>query len=439
MEQRDRTQELARHILRRWREWTGVRLGRSRGACMALLVLGLWVTGARAAGPYEQPTERQAAEVLPSAMVVSPHHHVQDPVVADDDMYRFTVGSPFGTFEATGVGALRKLLHEIGAIAALRKIKKDKVFTDAVVHSATGPFRFATNLLTNPTDTATGLLKGAYKFMEETATSVTAKRDPSEDPAYTQALRVSGHKRALAAQLGVDVYSRNAVLQTALNSVAWVAAAGNLSVSAALLPVDGAAGAALSVIRVSDTLSEQLTNAPSTRLRLRNKEKLIAMGMAPALTERFLDHRTFSPWHDTILVAALARLEGTRGREQFLQAALAADDETDVHLFTSMAQILRGYHETVAPLTELQMVGRLVVAQARNGKAFVALPLDHLLWTPAADRRSQELQAGYKGSGFNGRFDVWLTGTASALARQQLTKRGMTVTEEVYKRVEIMD
>jgi hypothetical protein len=32
-----------------------------------------------------------------------------------------------------------------------------------------------------------------------------------------------------------------------------------------------------------------------------------------------------------------------------------------------------------------------------------------------------------------------LTGTVSPLARQQLTERGMSVTEEVYKRVEIVD
>jgi hypothetical protein len=48
-------------------------------------------------------------------------------------------------------------------------------------------------------------------------------------------------------------------------------------------------------------------------------------------------------------------------------------------------------------------------------------------------------QASYKAPGFTGQFEVWLTGTVSPLARQQLTKRGMTVTEEVYKRVEIVD
>jgi hypothetical protein len=165
----------------------------------------------------------------------------------------------------------------------------------------------------------------------------------------------------------------------------------------------------------------------------------VAMGIPSDLATRFLDHRDFSPRHDTILVESLARLQDARGRETFLEAALGADDEVDANYFTTIAQLLRGYHETVAPLTSMQMIGRLMVAQSKNGKALVALPLDHLLWTQAADRRSQELLAGYKAPGFTGQFDVWLTGTASPLARQQLTERGMTVTEEVYKRVEIVD
>src|SRR5262249_51350292 len=121
-------------------------------ACLTLLLLCLWATGLMAAEPYETPTERRAAEVLPPAMVVTPNYQVQDPVVADGYMDRFTVGSPFGTFEVTGHGALRKLLNEIGAIAALREIKTGQAFGDAVVNTAKGPLRFAKNLITNPVD-----------------------------------------------------------------------------------------------------------------------------------------------------------------------------------------------------------------------------------------------------------------------------------------------
>jgi len=392
-----------------------------------------------AAEQYEQPTERQAAEVLPPEMVAGPNHRVQDPVVAYGYMDRFTVASQFGSFEVVGHGALRKLLNELHAIAALREIKTSKAFADAVLAAASGPFRFAKNLITNPVDTLTGIPKGAYKFMEETAAGVTAERDPSEDPAYMQVLEVSERKRAFAFQFGVDVYSSNTVLQKELNSVAWAAAVGNLSVSAALLPVGGNAGVVLSGMRWGRALNDQLKDEPAIRLRIINQKKLLDMGIPPDLATRFLDHPAFTPRHDTILVESLARLGSARGREKFLEVALEAGDEVDANFFTNVAQIIRGYHETVAPITAMQMVGRLVVAQAGNGAALVPLPIDHCVWTKAAERRIQELKAAYQAPGSNTRFDIWLTGTVSPLVRQQLAERGMTVTEEVYKRVEIID
>ena len=67
------------------------------------------------------------------------------------------------------------------------------------------------------------------------------------------------------------------------------------------------------------------------------------------------------------------------------------------------------------------------------------LPLDHVVWTQAAYRRAQQVQSTYQAPRFTGGFEVWLTVTASQLDRSRSAKRGMTVAEEVYKRVEIMD
>ncbi len=401
--------------------------------------LVLAVVSIAAAQQYEQPADRRAAAVLGREVVTGANYRVVDPVVFDGYMHRFTVSSDFGAFEATGNGALRKLLNEVRAVAQLREIKKSKAWATAVADSATSPFRFAKNLITHPVDTATGIPKGAYKFMEEAATAVTSERDPSDDPAYKKALLVSGRKREYAAQLGVDPYSSNAVLQKELNSVAWAAAVGNLTVSVALMPVGGTAGAALSVTRWGNALNDLLKVEPASRLRIINEKKLADMGIPKDLAKQFLDHRAFTPRHDTILVEALSRLAGAGGREKFLEAALRAEDEVDANFFTNAAQILRGYHETVSPITEIQTSLRLAVAQAKNGNALVPLPLDHLIWTQTADRRSQEVKSGYRATGFNGKFDLWLIGTASPLARQRLAERGMTVVEEAGKRVEIID
>ena len=416
------------------------RLGGLVRAFAAAALLCFSATNTAMAQQHEQPTGRRAVEVLPLDVVTGPTYRVQDPVVADGYMYRFSVESDSGVFDVTGVGALRKLVREIQAIGALRAMKKSEAFGKALKDSATGGVRFAKSLITNPVDTVSGVPRGAYKLMEEAGTAATSNRDPSDDPAYKKALLMSARKREYAAQLGVDPYSSNALLQKELNSIAWAAAAGNLSVSAALMPVGGTAGAVVSGIRWSNALNDQLKNEPAARLRITNEGKLKAMGISPDVIKRYLDHKAFSPRHDTILVEALARLDGAKGRERFVETALAAEDEVDANLFTNMAQIMRAYHETVSPITEIQRVGgRLLVAQAKNGTALVPLPLDSLLWTEAADRRSEEVKTSYHAPGFTGTFALWLTGTASPLAKQRLAERGMAIVEEIGKRVEIID
>ena len=392
------------------------------------------------AADYDVPGGRSLREAVPKEMASGPNYRITDPVRADGYMYRFNVNSTYGTWDVTGIGALRKLLDEIRAITALRDIKKSKAWATAVAESATGPFRLGRDLILHPVDTLSGVPRGTYKFMEDAAVAVTTERDPSDDPAYKKALLMSGRKREYAAQLGVDPYSSNAVLQKELNSVAWAAAAGNLTVSAALMPVGGAAGAALTGVRWSTAVNDYLKAQPPPRLRILNEEKLTGAGVSPELVKRFLDHPNFTPRHDTIIAESLSRLGNAQGRDRFLDRACGADDEVDVNFFVNAAQVLRGYHETVAPITDIQLVGgRLIVAQSAKGNALVPLPIDYGMWTPATERRIEELRTTYRGAGFSGNFDVWLTGTVSPQTRQALTARGMTVAEEVRKRVEIID
>ncbi len=69
----------------------------------------------------------------------------------------------------------------------------------------------------------------------------------------------------------------------------------------------------------------------------------------------------------------------------------------------------------------------------------VDLPVDHGVWTERADRIISHLRANYRAPGFAGVFELWVTGTLSPLARQQLELRGLKVVENVDKRIEIMD
>jgi hypothetical protein len=410
----------------------------------ASLVLSLVAAGApvaQQAAQYEHPGDFKPSQVLPASLVRGPHYQVQSPVVGDGYMLRFNVRSDYGSFEVIGTPALRKLVVEIGAIAALREIKTGQAFGDAVVDSGSGPFRFAKSLITNPVDTVTGVPKGAFKLFEDVGDAVTTERNPSDDPAYQKVLLVSGRKRDYAAKLGVDVYSSNPVLQKELNSVGWAAAVGNLTVSAALMPVGGAAGAAITGVRWSNAVNDYLKVEPASRLRIIASDKLKEIGVPDDIVTRFINQPHFTPRQYVVIAIALSQLgpAPARGREEFLEVASLATEEVEANFFTNTAQILRGYHNDVARISEIRMNKRIALAKSANGSLVLLLPVDYLMWTQGVDRRSQELVGANRAAGFTGKVEAWLTGVATPRARQQLGDRGITVVEQVNRRMEIVD
>jgi hypothetical protein len=280
-----------------------------------------------------------------------------------------------------------------------------------------------------------------YKLTEDVAETVTTERSPTDDPVYKKALLVSGRKREYAAQLNVDVYSSNKVLQEELNSVGWAAAIGNLTVSAALMPVGGAAGAALTGVRWSNAVNEYTKAEPAARLKVISEDKLKEAGLSPELTRRFVNQTRFTPRHYIIIAESLARLgpPPARGRETFLETALGAEDETEADYYSAVAQMLRGYHETVSPIAEIRMSKRIALARAQNGNTIVPLPIDFLFWTETVDHRSQDLAGVHRDSGAAGQTQLWLTGTASRAAMKQLVDRRLAVIEDARRRVEIID
>ena len=66
-------------------------------------------------------------------------------------------------------------------------------------------------------------------------------------------------------------------------------------------------------------------------------------------------------------------------------------------------------------------------------------PLDHGVWSAKASQVIDYLKSSYKSPGFNGVIELWVAGTVSPLARQQLAIRGVTVVENVDRRVGFMD
>ena len=394
---------------------------------------------ATGAEQFEVPVNRKASEILPAELLKGPNYQVRESVVSYGYMDHWIVDSDFGVFEVTGDGALRALIREIYAIAALEEISKGKAFADALLDSAKQPGEFAKKMITHPVDTVSALPKGVYRFFENVGTGITTKHDPSEDSRLQQALFVSSWKRHFAAQYGVDVYSSNKVLQEQLNKVGWASAVGQWGFSAALMPFGGTAALVIKNTRFVNGVAQILKEEPPSRLRIINNDKLSAMGIKKKLRKAFLDHPIYTPRQDTIIVAALADLKDSRGRHKFIEAALSAEDEVSATFFMNIAQTLQGYNETVSPIEDISLDSGVTIARAENGRALIPFPLDHGVWTERASDTIRHMKQTYEADGFQGNFDFWITGTVTPRAQNELASMGLEVNENVDEKIGFLD
>jgi hypothetical protein len=403
---------------------------------VALVIVG---GGIVSAADYETPKSRTAKEVLPAGQIKGPDFLVVDPVRADGYMYHFTVKSTYGQFNVSGLGALRKLEHEIWAIGQLQGVTRSDAFLKSLKDQAGKPITFAKDVVTNPGETLSGIPKGVGRLFNNVTTAVTNKKDPSQDSAAQELLLIGSFKRDYATRYEVDPYSSNQILQYELEKIGKAAALGSWTASAAMIPISGPASSVITGTSLGKSFNNVLKAEPPTRIRAINEDKLNQMGIPGDLAKRYLDHPVYTPRHDLLLVDSLFRLGSATGRDAYLNAAMAAADETEANFFVNMAQILRGYHEKQGPIAGITMVGPLTVAQTKSGAAMIPFALDHGVWTANADAISQGLKTKYKAPGFNGNFELWVTGTLSARAKKELVARGYTVAEQVGPRLEIVD
>jgi hypothetical protein len=125
-----------------------------------------------------------------------------------------------------------------------------------------------------------------------------------------------------------------------------------------------------------------------------------------------------------------------KGRDQFIQFALKATDEESANFIQNMAELLRGYHEGVAPIREIKLVAGYIVAQAGNQAVVVPFPLDYGVWTSTGEAVAKEVKAKAQQAGLNGKLELWVTGTLSARAKAGFSAMGIGVVEKVVQRFE---
>ncbi len=394
-------------------------------------------TSARPVG-YETPGVLDAFEILSPELLEGKNYWVDRRVVSFGFTNRYTIHSHFGRFEAHGDEMLLIRQQEIGAIDGLREVKKSKAFGEAFKKAATSPLKGVQALITDPVDTIKGVPKGIGKFFSRIGEMTKGGRGDLEDGYAQELIGFAKVKRQYAHKFGVDVYSSNEVLQKDLNSVAWAGFGGGMTVTVAMIGIKAASSTAYFAVKGTQLIHGMnmilRDNSPEDLRRI-NRDKMKQMGVKESLIKEFLDHPAYSPRHETILVHALAEMQGVKNREQFIKQALYAEYEEEAFLYQRMAEMLHGYHTHVKRIKEIIPVRRIAVGYTSDQSIIATIPLDYLYWIERVDHGSAALaRLNLTGRPIN-KTELWVTGTLTPRSMQELNSRGIVVRERASEKL----
>lgn len=384
-----------------------------------LLCLQL-LTGPSAFAEFEKPGILQASSFLPDELRKGANYSVGEEIKNDGLINHYTVKSTFGTFQVSTTSSLRILVQEIKAIAAMRKVETDDTAVEALKASGKNTVTGLKNLFSEPEETfenAAAGVRGLFNRAKETV----GKREitGAEDSRVEQLIGLSKSKGLIATKYGVNMYSRNTVLQGELDRLATADYLGGLGMGVATSFIPGVGGLILTTSGTARLLNEAINTTPASELWLQNKKKLLSMGMDQDIITLFLNNPEFSPAMQTIMVSSLESLGDVANRELFIKVSLQASDPEMAKIITETAILTAGYHKNIRPIKRIEPLARLTNAVTVDGSIIILIPTDYVIWSSRVADVTKDLIATSSKKGLK-RFEIWTPGKFSPAAAEQL-------------------
>jgi len=373
---------------------------------------------------YEQPGLLSAQSLLTPEIQKGKNHSVNDQVHNDGMFNHYDVSSPFGDFAAGSDRSLQQLVNEIGAIAEMKKVKTDDTAIASLKQSGQNTVAGIKNLFNNPEETLQGAASGVSSLFNRAAGTVGSREvSESEDNKMKQLVGFSKSKGQIASQYGVNVYSRNQVLQVELERLAWADYAGGLGVGVATSLVPGVGGLVVTTSGTARLLNEAINTTPASELWLQNKNKLLGMGIDEDTVVLFLNNQVFSPALTTVMTTAMDAMKGVANRELFLKVGLQASTAEMARIIAEITVLTAGYHKNIAPLKQVTTMARITRAVKKDGSVVVVLPTDHIIWSEKIADVAITLADETKSAGGAG-LEMWVLGDFSQTAQTELEAQG---------------
>jgi len=376
-------------------------------------------------GPYETPPSFSPAQVLPPDLVRSPYHSIAGPVTVDGFLDRYQMQTKYGTFTVLGTDLLRMRVREVAATAHLEEINGADTLVTSAGKTALKPLGTVKDLVTAPGKTVSDTVHGVGNIFGQVDAGISAT-DPNREGTIASLTGGSKARRKLAYDFGVDPYTTFEPLNAELKRVASASAIGETATNAGLAFVTGGAGIAISVGGTSSDLREALRDKSAADLEKMGHEELAAMGVSEGAIAAFYATQWLTPTDKAVIVEAMMHLGNAGQREIFIARTAQAKTYAEGFAYRRKAELTAAYQQRVASIRSFINVGGTPLMQTAGGVVAI-VPMDYLYWSP-------QLEGLISYAGPHG--EIWITGTASQLATENLASRGWTVVPKAAARLE---
>ena len=409
----------------------------------------LAVAGLAAAQPAYEPQRRfKAEDFAPIALLHGPLHRVDEAVSVDGGLPRFTVRSPYGTWEALGLEMLDIRVAELPAFEQLDKVSKSDEFARAAGRAISAPVEMVGTFVQHPVDTTGTILSGigtmAGRLGRTVGSALTNVGDtvggaaPEQRPILPQLAAPLGNapprsimsdplgyndaRRSWAQRLKVDAYTFNGELSARLDQVASATFAGNFAVN---LVVSTVAAPLYYAERTKSTALAEAHQLQPADIELRNEERLAKMGIEGIPVRALFRNAYFTPTLQTALVLALESLGEASGRAEVIAFAARAGSENEARYVNNSVLLLAQANREIGTVARVRVSDRAIAGETRGGKLMLAAPLDYIAWVEATEEfaRRGDLQAPER----------WLlsSGKVTPRAAQELAVLGWRVSDKL--------
>ena len=364
------------------------------------------------------------AEVLPPELLQSLKHRVKE-VEVRNGTFHFYVESDFGAYYIDSMGLLRERVREIIILGnainhsgGLEHGMSGKIGDQLQIRSDQ-----ALDIFKQPVKSATKLANQVADGLNELGgQAAEAKRKtiynggPSSDPV------LAVHKRNVAGQWQLDVYSTNPRVQEFLETIARERSAGNISTGTPALNRIPVKPLKVADAALESRISHMLKARSVAELDDINKQTLEDLKIGSDQRNVFLQQPVLSPRHKTRICEYLTQLADVDNLTAVIMVANAARNEREALASEELVMMLADYHHKVSKLRVLQPENKGIDAVTVDNRLVHFSVQDMIYWDQIAEQFYDALAERAKNAGVT-RMQVITSGFVTPEAKAELQKR----------------